>query len=198
MIRPLAVAVAAASMAALSLVACQPSGEGERIAGDASLASEDGVPDTYDWHFTPHGGTGELDFGDGDWAEGVSVFTLSCLPERKTVEMSWGRDEEAVLTSATATGTFRPGVSVPTDHPVMTALKDNGALDVGLNAADMRLVGKEAGKAQIVAFFDYCDTGRNPFYSVEQAVAEDEARAAAAAETAASAGAAPAVEAPKT
>lgn len=197
MIRPLAVAAAVVSLAALSLVACQPSGEAARTAGEATLPSGDAMPATYDWHFTPHGGTGELDFGDGDWAEGVSVFTLSCLPESKSVQMNWGFEEEAVLTSGTATGTFQPATGVPTDHPVIAALKSSGALDVGLSGADMRLVAKDAGKAEIAAFFDYCDKGIDPTYSVEAAVAEDEARAAAAAEIAAQAGdAAPAAEAP--
>ncbi|WGM32173.1 hypothetical protein [Brevundimonas sp. NIBR11] len=177
MIRSLAVS-AVVSLAALSLVACQPSGEATKTAGEASLPSGDAMPTTYDWHFTPHGGTGELDFGDGDWAEGVSVFTLSCLPESKTVQMSWGFDEEAVLTSGMATGTFRPGADTPTDHPVLTALKGNGAIDVGLSQADMRLVAKDAGKSEIAAFFDYCDTGKNPIYSAEAAAAEDEANAA--------------------
>lgn len=200
MIRSLAVAAAIVSLAAVSLVACQPSGEVEQAAGQATLPSGDTMPATYDWHFTPHGGTGELDFGDGDWAEGVSVFTLSCLPERKTVEMSWGYEEEAVLTSGTATGTFQPAATVSTDHPVMTALKASGAIDVGLSAADMRLVAKHAGKAEIAAFFDYCDTGKHPAYSAEAAAAEDEAIAAEIAAQAAPAEAAPvqAAEAPKT
>ena len=188
---------------ALTLAACQPSGQGKAdTAGQETLPSGDAMPATYDWHFMAHGGSGDLDFGDGDWAEGVSVFGMSCLPESKTVQMTWGYEEEAVLTSGTATGTFQPGASIPTDHPVITALKSSGAIDVGLSAADMRLVAKDAGKAEIAAFFDYCDTGKDPYYSVEAAVAEDEARAAAAAEIAAQAGApapeAPAVEAPKT
>ena len=190
MIRSLVVAGAVASLAALSLVACQPSGAGEPPAGQAAPPPGDAMPATYDWHFTPHGGTGELDFGDGDWAEGVSVFTLSCLPERKTVEMNWGYEDEAVLTSGTATGTFEPSASVPTDHPVMTALKASGTLAVGLSGADMRLVAKDAGKGEIAAFFDYCDTGKHPIYSLEGAEAEDHARgveAAIAAEVAAQA-----------
>ena len=197
MIRSLVVSAAVVSLAALSLVACQPSGEAAKTAGEATLPSGDAMPATYDWHFVAHGGTGELDFGDGDWAEGVSVFTLSCLPDSKSVQMNWGFDEEAVLTSGTATGTFQPATDVPTDHPVLAALKSSGAIDVGLSGADMRLVAKDAGKAEITAFFDYCDTGKDPAYSVEAAAAEDEARAAAAAEIAAQAGdTAPAAEAP--
>lgn len=187
MIRSLAVSAVVMSMAAVSLVACQPSGEAAKTAGEASLPSGDAMPATYDWHFTAHGGTGELDFGDGDWAEGVSVFTLSCRPETKSVEMSWGYEEEAVLTAGTATGTFHPNSSTPTDHPVISALKGSGVINVGLSQADMRLVGKDAGKAEMTAFFDYCDTGKHPVYSAEAAIAEDEARAAIAAEVAAQA-----------
>lgn len=199
MIRTLsAVAVAIA----LTLAACQPSGQGEAepTAGQATLPSGDALPATYDWHFVAHGGSGDLDFGDGDWAEGVSVFGMSCLPQSKAVAMTWGHEEEAVLTSGTATGTFRPAVSVPTDHPVITALKSSGAIDVGLSGADMRLVAKESGKGAIAAFFDYCDTGKDPTYSVEAAEAEDAAiaAAAAAATPAVEAPAVPAAEAPKT
>ena len=181
---------------ALTLAACQPSGQGEaEPAGQATLPSGDALPTTYDWHFVAHGGSGDLDFGDGDWAEGVSVFGMSCLPQSKTVAMTWGYEKEAVLTSGTATGTFQPGASAPTDHPVITALKASGAIDVGLSGADMRLVAKESGKGAIAAFFDYCDTGKDPTYSVEEAEAEDAAIAAAAVAPAVEA---PAVEAPKT
>lgn len=203
MIRSLAVSAAVVALAAVSLVACQPSADVEPTAGQAALPAGEVMPATYDWHFTAHGGTGELDFGDGDWAEGVSVFTLSCRPETRSVEMSWGYEEEAVLTSGTATGTFRPGGSAPTDHPVISALKDSGTINVGLSQADMRLVGKDAGKAEITAFFDYCDTGKHPVYSLEGAEAEDHARAVEA-EIAAqatpaedAAPAAPAVEVPR-
>ena len=182
---------------ALTLAACQPSGQGEAepTAGQATLPSGDALPATYDWHFVAHGGSGDLDFGDGDWAEGVSVFGMSCLPQSKTVAMTWGYENEAVLTSGTATGTFQPGASAPTDHPVISALKASGAIDVGLGGADMRLAGKESGKGAIAAFFDYCDTGKDPNYSVEAAEAEDAAIAAAAVAPAVEA---PAVEAPKT
>ena len=191
---------------ALTLAACQPSGQGETgTSGPATLPSGDALPATYDWYFVPHGGTGELDFGDGDWAEGVSVFGMSCLPNTKSVQMTWGFEQEAVLTSGTATGTFRPSAAVPTDHPVLTALKSSGAIDVGLSGADMRLVAKDTGKAAIAEFFDYCDKGINPMVSPE-AIAEAEAEAAAAAAPAgdpapaaeAAAPAADAASAPKT
>ncbi|WP_309629175.1 hypothetical protein [Brevundimonas sp.] len=182
---------------ALTLAACQPSGQGEAApSGQATLPSGDAMPATYDWYFTPHGGTGELDFGDGDWAEGISVFGLSCLPETKTVQMNWGREDAAVLTSGTATGTFRPAASVPTDHPVLTALKASGAIDVGLSGADMRLVAKDTGKAEITAFFDYCDKGIHPAYTPEAIAAAEAELAAAEAAQGTAAETAPAAEAP--
>lgn len=179
MIRPLAVAAAVASLAALSLVACQPSGGAGKTAGETTLPAGDAIPASYDWHFVAHGGSGDLDFGDGDWAEGVSVFGLSCLPNSRSVQIGWGSDEEAVLTSGTATGTFQPGTATATDHPVITALRSNGAIDVGLSGTDMRLVAKDDGKGAIAAFFDYCDTGKDPTFSAE-AIAASEAEQAAA------------------
>lgn len=196
MIRPLAVSAVVVSLAALSLVACQPSGEAGQTAGEETLPSGNAMPATYDWHFMAHGGSGELDFGDGDWAEGVSVFTLTCLPGSKTVEMSWGYEQEAVLTSGTATGTFRPDASTPTDHPVITALKASGAIDVGLSGADMRLVAKDAGKSEIAAFFDYCDTGRQPAPPAETAAQVEANAAEIAAQSGEAAPPAAAVEAP--
>lgn len=182
---------------ALALAACQPSGQGDPAsAGQATLPSGDAMPATYDWHFVAHGGSGELDFGDGDWAEGVSVFTLSCLPESKTVQITWGYEEDAVLTSGTATGTFHPGSSVPSNHPVLTALKDSGAIDVGLSGADMRLVAKAAGEAEITAFFDYCDKGIDPAYTPEAIAAAEAELAAAEAAQGTAAVAAPEAEAP--
>ena len=177
MIRSLAVSAAVMSMTALSLVACKPTGSATDAGGPAPVVRGDAMPPTYDWHFLAHGGTGELDFGDGDWAEGVSVFTLSCLPESRSAEMSWGYEEEAVLTAGTATGTFRPGSSAPTDHPVISALKGSGVINVGLSQADMRLVGKDAGKAEIAAFFDYCDRGRLPELPAETPQDQAEANA---------------------
>lgn len=192
MIRSL-VSVVALPLAVLCVGACQPSGEGARTAGEASLPSGDAMPATYDWRFLAHGGSGELNFGDGDWAEGVSVFTLSCLPRSRSVEASWGYDEEAVLTAGTATGTFQPGVSIPTDHPVIAALRSTGALSVGLSQADMRLVGKADGKAELAAFFDYCDQGREP--EAPAPTPQDQAEANAA-EIAAQAGETPPASAP--
>ena len=202
MIRTLSAPAVLAALG-LTLAACQPGGGrdvGETAqAGDQTTSRPAGepVPASDDWNFVPHGGSGDLDFGDGDWSEGVSLFGMSCLPNSKTVEMNWGYQEVAVLTSGTATGTFQPGARVATDDPVITALKASGAIDVGLSGGDMRLVAKDTGKAAIADFFDYCDKGIDPRYTAE-AIAAAEAELAAA-ETATAmapaADAAPAVEA---
>lgn len=135
----------------LGLSACQPSATDEAPGGRA-------VPASYDWSFVPHGGSGDLDFGDGDWAEGVSLFRASCLPNSKSVTLSWGAAGEAVLTAGTATGTFQANAAVPTDDALITALMQTGDLTVGVTGEDRVLTGKAAGKVQLQAFFDYCTT----------------------------------------
>ncbi len=155
-------AVALAATFGLSLSACQPrsgAATGEQTGG---LSLGDPVPEIYDWHFLNHGPSGELTFGDEDFAEGVSLFRLTCAPRSRTVEVSWGYPGEAVLTSGTATGTFRAGQTTQSDHPVFTALRDNGVLAVGLSGADLTLKAKGPGRAGLTAFFDYCERGIEP------------------------------------
>ena len=137
------------------LSACQPSTTGEAKTGAPGASA---VPASYDWSFVPHGGSGDLDFGDGDWAEGVSLFSASCLPNSKSVTLSWGAPGEAVLTAGTATGTFQANAAVATDTPVITALVETGEVTVGLRGEDRLLTGKAAGKVQLQAFLDYCTT----------------------------------------
>lgn len=140
---------------AVGLAACRPvSGGGDQQA--AANVGGDAVPATYDWSFVAHGGSADLDFGDGDWAEGVSLFHMSCLPDSQSIGVSWNGDGEAVLTSGTATGTFRAGASSAADHPVFTALRDTGSVAVGMNGTDLTLSGKAAGREAIASFFDYC------------------------------------------
>ncbi|MBU1345751.1 MAG: hypothetical protein KKA16_02240 [Alphaproteobacteria bacterium] len=177
-----------------TLAACQPGPAPEGGEGRPSLpASGEPMPAGYDWHFVAHGGSGDLDFGDGDWAEGVSVFHLSCLPASRSVEMSWGYPGEAVLTSGTATGTFRADSSAATNHPVFAALKSSAAIAVGLSGADMVLSAKPEGRAELAAFYDYCDTGVDP-RAVPETAPEPEAPTEAAPE--ADAGEIPVAEAP--
>ncbi len=192
----------APTLAALGLLtaACNPTGDraAETASDAARLSPGEATPATYDWHVVVHGGSANLDFGDGDWAEGVSLFHLSCLPGSDQVEMSWGYPENAVLTSRTATGTFEADARAGLDHPVFAALRASGSLAVGLSGADMTLTAKAAGRDALATFFDYCDTGRQPAPPVEAAaqIEANTAEIAAQAEAATPEVEAPAAEAP--
>lgn len=172
MIRTLSVLTLVTSLGAV-LAACGPGDQVEATSWAASLPPGEPVPDSYDWHFTTHGGSGDLDFGDGDVVEGVNLLHMSCLPGSRTVELSWGYPGDAVLTSGTATGTFEADSRASTNHPVFTALKAGGVIAVGLSGADMTLSGKEAGKGRMAAFFDYCDKAPEPVAIAETAVVGD-------------------------
>jgi hypothetical protein len=152
------------ALAALGLTsACQPRPpEGEAAATGDGLVFDDAIPADYDWAFTLHGGSGDLQFGDGDWAEGEHLFALSCLPRSRQVEMTWPGGGEAVLTAGTATGTFEHAGRAPTDHPVFAALKTSGVIAVGRSGSDLRLSAEREGRAALADFFAYCDDGREP------------------------------------
>ena len=179
MIRTLIAPTLAAALGLLA-AACNPTSEkASGVTGGGTAAPRgDRMPATYDWHVLIHGGSADLDFGDGDWVEGVSLFHLSCLPGSGQVEMSWGYPENAVLTSRTATGTFEADARAGTDHPVFAALRDSGSIAVGLSGADMTLTAKAAGREEIAAFFDYCETGRQPVQPAETPAAAAQANAA--------------------
>ena len=144
---------------AVALTGCRPAAGGRQ---PVETPGRDAVPSTYDWHFVAHGGSADLDFGDGDWAEGVSLFHLGCLPDSRRVRASWDGDGEAVLTSGTATGTFHRDTDTAADHPVFTALRDGGTLAVGLDDKDLILTARDPGRAQITGFFAYCTTPLPP------------------------------------
>lgn len=169
MIRTLSALTLVTSLGAV-LTACNPGDQVQATSWAASLPPGEPIPASYDWHFNTHGGSGELDFGDGDMVEGVNLLHMTCLPGSRTVEVSWGYPGDAVLTAGTATGTFEADSRAPTNHPVFTALKAGGVIAVGLSGADMTLSGKEAGKSRMAAFFDYCDTAPEPRLIAEAAV----------------------------
>lgn len=157
----LIVPVFASALLALT-TACQPSvPEGQAAATGDGLVFDDAVPADYDWAFTLHGGSGDLQFGDGDWAEGEHLFALSCLPRSRQVEMTWPGGGEAVLTAGTATGTFDHAGHAPTDHPVFAALGSSGVIAVGRGGSNLRLAAEHGGRA-VDDFFAYCDEGREP------------------------------------
>lgn len=181
----LVVPVFASAMLALTS-ACQPSApEGEVAATGDGLVFDDAVPADYDWAFTLHGGSGDLQFGDGDWAEGEHLFALSCLPRSRQVEMTWPGGGEAVLTAGTATETFDHAGRAPTDHPVFAALKTSGVIAVGRGGSDLRLSAEREGRAAVADFFAYCDEGREPRppEPVRESPAEPEEAATSDAET---------------
>lgn len=146
-----------ATVAVLVLSACQPGGG---AAGDRSAvpSPEERASQDHDWRFRVQDGSGELDFaGDDAIGGGDSLFHLACRPGSGAVEMSWGARPEAVLTSGTATGTFRSGARATTDHPVLRALKASGVIALGLGWDDLTLSAKDRGRGDLAAFFDYCD-----------------------------------------
>ncbi|WP_205679377.1 hypothetical protein [Brevundimonas lutea] len=145
------------------------------VAAPATAApTEVAYPETYDWSWRPHGGSANLDFGDGDWAEGVSLFGLSCLPASVEVEMTWPGDEPppARLTSGGESEVFAWASTAPLDHPVIAALSRSGALDVTTGdlitgpAQVTRLNAKAEGLTAVRAFFGYCETGATDPYGL--------------------------------
>ncbi|MBX7248743.1 MAG: hypothetical protein K1X35_06760 [Caulobacteraceae bacterium] len=111
----------------------------------------------HDWRMVEHGGSADLDFGDGDWAEGESDFHLSCLPGSGKVEVSWeGEPGPATVGAGAAEAAWRSGDSVPADHPVLRALRGGESLRVGAQGASVPLVSTAAGKAEVETFFAYC------------------------------------------
>jgi hypothetical protein len=113
----------------------------------------------YDWNWRPHGGSADLDFGDGDWAEGVSLFQLSCLPGSGNVEASWGSETPVRLTAGGATlDLTAQEAGAPAGDPVFKALRASGELTVAQAGSAKTLVGKAAGKKAVEEFFAYCTT----------------------------------------
>jgi hypothetical protein len=129
------------------------------VGGNAANAvSPAPVPAAYDWHYATHGGSGDLDFGDGDSAEGVSLFHLSCLPNSGRVELSWSDQAPATLSAGGQSERFEAGASAALTRPVLQALHASGNLTLSVNGRVMQLDGKPAGKAAVTDFFRYCGT----------------------------------------
>ncbi len=155
------------------LAACQPAATNNAvpandIAPAANTVSAEGnaanavtpapVPAAYDWHYATHGGSGDLDFGDGDQAEGVSLFHLSCLPNSGRVELSWSAQVPATLSAGGQSERFDAGASAALTRPVLQALHASGNLTLSVNGRVMQLNGKPAGRAAVTDFFRYCGT----------------------------------------
>lgn len=150
--------------AVAALAACQPAAEKAAPAGTAAApaaTSADGaqqIPAGYDWAWRAHGGSADLDFGDGDWAEGVSLLHFSCLPNSQKVEVSWGYPTPATLTSNGATAALQADASVETSAPVMAALRATGRVDLTMDGYTQSFVGKAPGRKAVDEFFAYCTT----------------------------------------
>ena len=154
MIRQLAIAAAV-----MGLAACQPAAAPAEPAAEPAAAEPVEISTIYDWNWRAHGGSADLDFGDGDWAEGVSLFQLSCLPGSGRVEASWGADQPARLSSGGSTLDLtvqEAGASA--GDPVFKALRASGELTVTQANSAKTLVGKAAGKKAVEEFFAYCTT----------------------------------------
>ena len=114
------------------------------------------VPASYDWHFLTEGGSGDLDFGDGDWAEGDKLLSLSCLPRSRTVELGGG---PVTLRAGRESLAMSDDASVPLTHPVLLALRASGNVTVVSEGAERNLAAKPAGKRELERFFAYCTSG---------------------------------------
>lgn len=167
--------------AILCLTACQPAGtSSNNVAASAkeansavptvtntaaapstpsqNQATSAAVPASYDWHFLTHGGSGDLDFGDGDWAEGVKLLSFSCLPAS-------GKADLAVIGGVTLraggeTLTLAENASTPLTHPVLAAFRSSGEIILVDGSSERRLTAKADGRREVERFFTYCATGR--------------------------------------
>lgn len=138
---------------ALALGGCQP------VADDPAAplsGARDAVPVDADWRMTTRGGSADLNFSEVDGTEDDRLFHLACRLNTQQVQADWQGQGDAILTSGTATGTFRKAGFNPADHPVFTAFRANGTLSVGRDDADLTLTAHREGRAQIAAFFDFC------------------------------------------
>ena len=113
------------------------------------------VPASYDWHFLAHGGSGDLDFGDGDWAEGDKLLSLSCLPGSGTVELGGG---PVGLRAGGQSISIGDDSRTPVTHPVLQALRSTGNVTVASEGSERNLVAKPDGKRELERFFAYCTT----------------------------------------
>lgn len=153
------------------LAACQPAATDNAVPANAAApaantASAEGnavnavtpapVPAAYDWHHATHGGSGDLDFGDGDPAEGVSLFHLSCLPNSGRVELSWSDQVPATLSTGGQSERFEADASAAVTRPVLQALRASGNLTLSVNGRAMQLDAKPAGRTAVADFFRYC------------------------------------------
>ena len=119
------------------------------------------APAAYDWFFLAHGGSGDLTFGDGDWAEGESLLSMSCLPHSGRATLSDGAATQVTLTAGDQTATVTDsggqfGIVTPTAAPVMAAFRATRSLTLTKPAGPQVLASKTEGAAAIEEFFADC------------------------------------------
>lgn len=148
--------------AAVALSACNPS-SANKAAPAGSEPQPEGAPapaappaPALDWHFMTEGGSADLDFGDGDWAEGTSAFHMSCLPNSKSIEVSLAKDGQATLSSGGQSVTVEADSSTPADGPALAAFRASGSLTVAQGDPPQTFNATSAGKAEVEKFFAYC------------------------------------------
>lgn len=135
------------------LTACQPA------AAPVVPATPEGasvLPADYDWRWRGNLGFGHLNFGETDREEGVDVLTLTCRANSKAVQVDWGGDGPATLSSGAASAVFQPGASTPLAHPVIAALGETAALTLTKDGHPVILTGKATGRKAIAGFLNYC------------------------------------------
>ena len=150
----------------LALAACKPVAEPTppvEAAPAAPAAAPVGpvAPAAYDWFFLAHGGSGDLTFGDGDWAEGESLLSMSCLPHSGRATLSDGAATQVTLAAGDQTATVTDsggqfGIGTPTAAPVMAAFRATRSLTLTTPAGPQVLAAKAEGAAAIEEFFAYC------------------------------------------
>ena len=111
----------------------------------------------YDWYFVTHGGSGELIFGDGDWAEGASLLSLYCLPSSGTVALS---GDNVVLRAGGQSLTSSTDAPINVESPVLRALRTTGIVRMIRDRTSRTLTAHAAGRRALRQFMDYCGAAR--------------------------------------
>lgn len=123
----------------------------------APTPTDNAVPASYDWTFITHGGSGDLSFGDGDPAEGVSLMALSCLPGSGQSGVSWRGGANAILTANGETVAVPDAAILPLTHPVLRGFATSGSITLAVSATERVLTAKPGtGRTAVESFFAYC------------------------------------------
>jgi len=126
----------------------------------SGAATRVAVPASYDWTFITHGGSGELAFGDGDPAEGVSLLVFSCLPGMGRTEISSIGEGDVSIGAETVRATVTSGAALPVDHPALRGLRTDGTIVLASGTQERLLAAKPgAGRVAVESFFAYCAAG---------------------------------------